>query len=468
MKAKRGQVAIYLLTALVVLCLITLMNVDVFVAVRGKNHVQNAGDAAAIAAARRQGTLLNEIARLNFEHIRAAADDDAERCEEIVLDQRRLALLGPVEGLRDASEAAKRNGMEVREEFSQILREHVEDIRSVYSGGTGEDGDPYPEPWPGAWGEYAAAIESAISGGLAAGPDNVEFYDAQGGHLLLNRSFYHAIAGRNWCWFHFNCEEVLKSYRDYHEWGPLPGRKESSMENGEIFSLHVKAWKGALTDVFEMERIVDLYETYGDGGLSLEELQASSVITNRDQVWFFLDPDVWRSWYEISPWGEGGDYAFPVVGEVRREYDVRGCASICRCVLNVPSEALENETDLTWAAAAKPFGKVEVEGEPAPAQALSGFLVPCFSDVRLVPLDAVGGEDLATADIGWVDHVRHHLPEYLLTGPRANGCFYCQQLETWEHESFRRSGVNWLKYNSGTCVRGTGGPGGHGGTSHGH
>lgn len=468
MTAKRGQVALYLLMVLVALCLLAIMNVDVFVAVRAKNRVQNAGDAATLAAARRQGLLLNEIGRLNIDHIVAAAlRNDTNECEAIVLDQRKRALLGPVEGLRDANEAAKKNGMEVRDEFAAILAEHVVDIRTVYAGG-GETGDPYPEPWPGAWGEYAAAIENVIAEGLATGPDNMEFYDAAGGHMLLNRNFYFAISGKNWCWFHFNCEDLLKNYTSWHDWGPLPTREESSMENGEIFSLHVKAFRGSILDVFEPEDVVDLVKAYGEEEVTLAEVTNSWVLASRDQTWFFFDDDVWRNWYEISPFGEDGGYAFPVVGEVRREYDLRGCAAICRCVQGTFAVATDQESDLTWAAAAKPFGKVVKDGADEPANAHSGFVVPCFSAVRLVPLDAVGGEELATADFGWVNHVRHHLPDYLEKGPRVGACFYCLQLETWERDSFRREGERWIEHNAGSCIRGTGGPGGHGGTSHGH
>ena len=170
---RRGQVAIYLLMVLVALFLVALLNVDVFDVVRGKNRVQNGGDAAALAAARKQGRLLNEIGKLNIAHLVAAAQDDAAACEELAMVQRRLALLGPVEALRLANHAAKKNGMEVRDEFAAILREHVKDIRLVYSGGTNEEGEPYPEPYPGAWTEYATAIEDVISEGLACGVDNV-------------------------------------------------------------------------------------------------------------------------------------------------------------------------------------------------------------------------------------------------------------------------------------------------------
>ena len=467
MKVRTGQVAVYLVMTIVVLCVLVLMNVDVFLAVRSKNRVQNGGDAAALAAARVQGRLLNEIGRLNFAHIRAAAKNDAEECADIVQTQRRKALLGPIDGLRQANDAAQRNGMEVRDDFARILKEHVDTIRTVYNGGTNAEGEPYPEPWPGAWDEYAAELESAIAGGLSVGPDNCEFYDAQGGHLLLNRNFYYAISGRNWCWFHFNAEGVLTSYRTYHDWGALPTRRENTMENSEVFSLHLKAWKGALTDIFSMKQIAALSQEYGEQPVTEEELLRSYLITNREETWFFYDTGRWSRWFDgLRLSGDG--YEFPIVGEVKPEYNVRGCAAICRCIAETPSVSDDDYTEFNWTAAAKPFGTVETEDGESVVTAHAGFVVPCFESVRLVAIDAVGGEDLATADVGWVDHVRKHLPEYLMQGPHAAACFYCQQLSAWERATFRESGIRWIRMNASSCVRGSGGGGSHGGTSHGH
>ena len=48
---RRAQVAIYLLMTIVAITLLALLNVDVYSLVRGKMRVENAGDAAAIAAA---------------------------------------------------------------------------------------------------------------------------------------------------------------------------------------------------------------------------------------------------------------------------------------------------------------------------------------------------------------------------------------------------------------------------------
>lgn len=474
---RKGQVAVYLLMVLVGLFLIALMNVDTFVVVRGKNRTQNAGDAATLAAARKQGNLLNELGRLNLEHIVAAAQNDFASCSEIISRQKRLVLLGPVEALRLANHAAKKNGMEVRSEFEDILREHIREIREVYEGGTNAQGEPYPEPFPGAWPAYATAIEEVVNEGLACGPDNVEFYGAEGGHFLLTQNFYHAIAGKNWCWFHFNAEGLLASYNSYQDWAPLPTRDEDSMENSEIFNLHVRAWQGALTDLFTTNEIQYLCQTYGAGALSEEELTRSEILTNREQTWYLYEGDAggqgrWGTWFNGLCLAGDDEYEFPIVGEIKPEYNVRGCAAICRCVTEVSSLATETDSRLNWSAAAKPFGTVEnFDRETDVVTAFKSFVVPCFTTVRLVPLDAVGGGNLATADYDWVMHVRHHLEAYLRQGLTAlkSDCFYCQLLWTWENRVFRDTGLTWIKYNSGSCVRETGSPGGgHGGTAHGH
>ena len=476
---KRGQVALYLLMVLVGIFLIALLNVDVFDVVRGKNRVQNAGDAAALAAARKQGRLLNDLGRMNVEHIYAAARNDAHACDDIVADQRRLLLLGPVEGLRLANNAAKKNGMVVRDEYADILRRHVEDIRLVYMGGTNGDGEPYPEPFPGAWGEYAAAIEDVIADGLACGPDNIEFYGAQGGHYLLMKDFYQAIAGENWCWFHWHAEGLLNNYAHYQDWAPLPTRDEDSMENCEIFNLHVRVWQGALTDLFTVDEIQHICRTYGEGEISQGQLADSVILTNRSQVWFLYEGargggytgGHWGRWFNgLMLAGDEDEYEFPIVGEIKPEYNVRGCAALCRCIQDVESIANETQSSVTWAAAAKPFGTVQnFEGETDIVTALNAFVVPCFTNVRLVPLDTVGGEDLSTADYGWVVHIRDHLPTYLQHGPgREQGCFYCLQLQTWEHRAFRQSGIRWIRDYAGTCVRNQGGVVRSGGSSHGH
>jgi hypothetical protein len=170
--------------------------------------------------------------------------------------------------------AAKKNGMEERPEFAAILQRHVNDIRTVYCAGANGAGAPYPEPFPGAWVAYAAAISSVISEGLATGPDNLEFYDSLSGHLLLNRQFYHAIAGKDWCWFFFNNKNLLDDYSKYTDWAPLPVERENPLDNSEVFSLHVVSRKIAFKSVFTTEEIMELVKRYSDETLTEEEIEA--------------------------------------------------------------------------------------------------------------------------------------------------------------------------------------------------
>ena len=464
--------ALYLVMALLAVFTLALLNVDVFLAVRAKMRVENGGDAAALAAARKQGELLNEIGRLNIGHIEAALEGDREKGAEIVLEQKRIALLGPVEALRLASEAAKRNSMPVRDAFSKILLAHAADVANIYAASSGES-DLYPEPFPGAWAEYANAIVSAAAEGLATGPDNIEFYHAPGDHLLLRREFYHAVAGRDWCWFHFNAYSALSSYVNYRSWEPLPVTRGQSCINSEVFSLHVRAVKGSLEDLIGREEAMRLVKEYGSKR-SVEAnaafLEGGDLLDDDDETWFLFEESAWGRWFDgRSLAGDTDGGTFPLVGEIREEYNVFGAGAVCRTVYPASSLANDSTADQTWSAAAKPFGLVkDAFGASLPVTALGFFIVPAFTDARLVPVDAAPGADLATADIDWVNHVRNHLPKYLEDGPAVNSCYYCNALRDWERPSFHSEGVTWLRFNSGTCVRSTGGSGSYGGTSRGH
>lgn len=443
MKARKGQVAIYLAMVLVALAILAVMNVDLFLSVRSKFRVQNAGDAAALSAARHQGHLLNEIGRLNLEHIYAAVKEDAKRVAEIETIQRRLALLGPLKAIELADEAAKKNGAAENSDFSDFLHDHAKYVREVYAFGSNDADDPFPESWPGAWEEYANEIDNVAGDTLAAGVDNIDFHNAASGHLLTTKRFYDAIQGRDWCWFFFNCNSVLEGYVSYHDWAPLPKKASGSFGNSEIFPLYVEFRRAS---IFEWFSTKEIYELLKDADLSVseKEIGESSLLKDPKAAWVFLDSFMWRSWDEMKD--------FPVVGTVKEAYDYRGAAAICRV----------NDNAHVWAAAAKPFGAISRD-KPL-------FVRPVFDAVRLVPLDAVGGNDLATADIEWVRHVREHLDYYLEHGPaRSTDCGYCNILKRWEKRSFRQEGVTWLKFNSGTCLRFMGGgcPG-SGGTAHGH
>lgn len=467
MNARRGQVALYLVFALVALTVLVLMNVGVYLAVTAKNRSMNAGDAAALAVARHQGELLNEIGRLNLAHLKAALKGGEEAREEgarLAAEQARLCFLGPLQGLAVGNAAAQSNGAEPSDEMREILEQHVIDVRTVYA----MTPEAYPEPWAGAWEEYAQALEVAIGAPLYAGPENITFMDAAGGHLLCSAAFYEAVAGRNWCWFHFYAAGLLDNYSSVRDWGPLPRADDATRRlrcaNSEIYSLHLTPRMGRAIDLLGEALIGRLT------GATPEEIADAPLLADPEQVWFFYDTTdgAWGRWWEIDP---DGDARFPVVGSVKPEYDVQGAAAACRVRMPIPNLLESGAARVAnWTAAAKPFGTVADEaGRVAVVTALKGFVTPAFDAVRLVPLDAVGGSDLSTADPEWMRHLREDLPAYFLGGPDVlKGCFYCQQLVAWEKPSVREQGRTWLKLNSSNCLRPTSGGGGRGGTPHGH
>lgn len=462
MKARSGQVALYLVMTLVAVTFLVLMNAGAYLSVRAKNRAMNAGDAAALAVARYQGVLLNRIGAKNIEHLIAAIENREEDCRGIPEAQARMCLLDPLEGVAIGNAAARENGAENDTCMKGILSRHALDVSTEYV----SNPELYPEAWDGAWAEYAAEIGRVIGDGIAAGPDNIDYVNAATGHHLLDRMFYNAVSGRNWCWFHFNAPGLLDSYGSFRDWAPLPWasdelRRRRSV-NSEIYSLNLDRRVGSAVDLLGVEIIKKLT------GKSDEDIEKSYMITNRTEVWYFYDSSRWRNWWEMDP---DGRWRFPAVGKVKDEYDVRGCAAVCRVVMGF-QRLIEDDVagDVVWTAAAKPFGCVEgLDGELAPVTAFKNFVTPAFTDVRLVPVDSVGGRDLSTADPVWSEHVRSHLPEYLVSGPRAGGgCLYCFALREWERESLRSQARRWLEFNSGSCVR-TSGPGGEwGGTPHGH
>jgi len=476
-RSHSGQVALYLIAVLVAICVLTIMNVSIYLSVSAKNKAMNAGDSAALAVANYQGELLNRIGQMNLDHLKAALENDENGCGQIMKRQLRVSFLGPISGVDGGNMAFPSGGFSAGDKMAEengTLRyvdaedwyqQHAQEIREVYA----TNPESYPEPWEGAWEEYAQALEMAVCDEercLRAIPCSVDFIDVKGGHLLLEPQFYNAVAGRCWCWFHFNAAGLLGTYGNYHDWGPLPySDLETRLRrcvNSEFYSLNLRMRMGSAVDLLGTNLICRLT------GATESDIANSYMITNALQEWMFYDDDVWREWREIMQ-------PFPVVGQVRSEYNVRGCSALCwvECGgVDLFSDVDHAGSPFGWMAGAKPFGTVVNEdGELDVVTAYKNFVTPAFDQVHLVPIDAVGGMDVGSPELGWLDHVREHLPIYLQGGVAAIGskdCWYCQQLVIWERPSFRSEGIRWLKYNSGNCVRPLPGSGIGGGTPHGH
>lgn len=489
MKARGGQVAVYLALVLVAIAVLMLMNVNTYLAVTAKNRAMNAGDAAAKAVAVYQGELLNRIAELNRRHLevlmprrvtsgsRRSREERLEEAAAIVREQRLIAFLEPLRGISIANRAARDVGAKESPGMLAILRNHVNDVRSEYMNAP----EIYPEPWEGAWSEYASVLEAEISSGIVAGPDNIDFRNASGPTLLTRKSFYTAVAGRCWCWFYFNARSELENYSGYRDWPlPEPGEPQVGNVNSEVYSLDLAERKCRARDLLSDEQIEAMTgrKIEKPAGVFDPQVYEEDLLDEPESVWYVFDSEsTWRNWWEIDP---DGSWQFPVVGKVKDEFNVRGCAAICRVYEGIVDLMSEKENDpryeAVWTAAAKPFLTDPVWPEIVEKssclvispEARSGGTEIGFES-RLVPVDTVGGKDLSTADHTWITHLKEHLPVYYEDGPGAlGGCWYCQQLKVWEQDEVRSQGREFIRSQSSTCIRSQGGGTEKGGTPHGH
>jgi len=459
MRMRRGQVALYIILVLVAVTVLTIGNVGIFLAVRAKNRSMNAGDAAAIAAARRQAELLNEIGRLNLRHAEADYVGDWERSREIVRQQRRIAFLGPLDCVRAANEAAKANGATPSYEFSQILLTHASDVSSKYV----QYPELYPEPWDGAWAEYAAELRAVASGGLAAGPDNAEFLDAVECFPLTSKSFYAMIEGESWCKLVVAGLTRLLDMDLHNLPQPVYG-ETAAVVNSEICSLHLET-RMLLLEPAELHDFRELLAKNGATFPETKPVEDDRAPDDPSRVYFFYDASAWCAW---SPQITKAN--LPLSGTIRPEFDVKGCASVFRVYEDVPQLLSGTTRRGYWNAAAKPFGTISasLSRSIVTDPDAYGMVLPAFEAVRLVPLALADEGDLSTADAAWLSHVRDHVPRLFTEG--ADGldaaCRYCSSLAKWNDPDFRAKAAAWIAANEETCRRGSGGPGPTGGTAY--
>ena len=461
---REGQALIFLMLALVILAFVGLWLFDVHKLISVKALARNGGDAAALAAARWQGQTLNLIGALNGMQALAISDAlgreefDASAAEAIADLQARLCFVGPLLALEAAQQAAKNNGIYARPAFSQRLSERATTARNQYA--LRFEDPPYenqPSP-PTAWDDYADMLDAIAEGGVAAWPENARWYiNYIGMHLLLNPSFYDAVASSDWCWFFFNALGILEDYRSFLDWPPLPLIVETSPDNAEVFGLHLRRWPVlAWLPALDARRRAELLSRLGDAAGA----PVSSNIVPISANWFCYRTEVWSSWSETLP-----DH-FPFAGQIRRQYDYAGADAAVRveAVTDRLTPGATAET-LTWTAAAKSFGSLD--GSTLPTA--FSVVLPAFHSVRLVPVDA-SSAPAAGSRPGWIEHLYDHLPLYADFGPFAlsPNCWYCRCLIRWEDPDFRKSGLTWLEEFSEFCLTQGPGSGSRGGTRRGH
>lgn len=459
---------IFLLMALVVITIALLWNIDLHKIITVKGKAQNAGDSAALAAARWQGITLNMLGDLNILQAVDLSDGDTAAASAIADLQARLCFVGPMIGFVAAQQAAKNNGAFVNGDFTAEVQTHARTVRFVYPTSVGPGGSLlFPEPYPGAWNEYAAMIDMVANDGIAAAPDNAWYYSdpmhSEGYHELYDPEFYDAIATRSWCWFYNGHFPLLSTYTNYTWWPPLPAVILLPTINSEYFSLGLTLT--AYADDIALIDAMNLLNT----SRGLEPGAVTTNIMTISNTWYCYWGQLWTDWGVLSP---TSSYPFPIYGTVKPQYDYAGADACTRIVALADRRTPgATATKVHWTAAAKPFGYLEDSARPN-----DYFLVlPAYHDIRLFPVDAASGGGAGAFDLEWRRHIERHLPGY--TGPDGGlidgymnrgplapacdpGCFYCQQLATWEPLPFRTIGIEWLRLHSASCSTPSGGSGG--------
>ncbi len=472
-RARRaGQAMIFLMALVVILAFVVLWNFDLHKIITVKLRSQHGGDAAALAAARWQGLSLNLIGNLNVLQAVAIADTlargdgDFTAAAAIADLEARLCYSGPMMAFAAAQQAAKNNGLYANSAFTLDATTHAREVLDEYPDQFRIH--PYtnaPSP-PTCWDDYGAMIYAVAVDGVAAAPDNIRYYVdfSSPGHVLLNASFYDAVSSADWCWFYHSAYALLQTYRDYHDWPPLPMIREPEPVNAEYFGLGLRRvdrlenlpGQAALVRSGDLDELIALLGAEAGRSLTQE-------VARVDAGWYCYDPRTWRPWTDLIPEG------FPFLGSVKAQADYVGADAVVR------TEAVSGRLSpgsggdaIVWSAAAKAFGYLD---GPVPPHRY-GLVLPAFREVKLIPVDTATGSSGGTRP-GWAVHAYDHLPLYLADGldGLSPGCWYCNQLRTWENEGFRAAGIAWLEQNSSLCRRSTGGGGpsiGSGGSRRGH
>ncbi|MFN2351860.1 MAG: pilus assembly protein TadG-related protein [Kiritimatiellia bacterium] len=458
-----GQVMVFMVMTLVIIALMVLWNFDLHTILHLKSRSQNAGDAAALAAARWQGMTLNLVGDLNIMQALALTTGDTNAAAQISGMQARLRYMGPLAGLLAAQQAAKQNGVHVNPAFSDHLMRHAEEVSEYYAAS-------FSEPWEGCWDEYGAALKAIAREGLAAAPDNTRRYtDYSGYHTLLNQDFYDAVGGRNWCWFYRHDMALLRFYTAFTYWPDLPPTvKEPAPADSEIFGLGLRSASTVIPGGAEMiERMNQLAPERGLAGGPISN--AVAALTN---TWQTYNSSIWTAWSALA------DDRFPVWPlRPLSEYNYAGADAVTRVMVETTRLTPgAGGSMVNWTAAAKPFGYLMAD-DLALRPDFAGLVLPAFRHVRLVPADAASMPSGGAYDIDWQDHIYEHLESYMEQGVSGidHGCRYCRQLEVWEDEGFRQQGLDWLEAvdEDGETLHPCnypGGPGGGpgGGTRRGH
>lgn len=486
---RSGQAIIILLAVMVIGLLVVLWNFDLHAIVSAKVRVGNAGDAAAMSAARWQGITLNMVGELNL--VQAAMllqePDDRQSVEEISELRDRLALSGPLMGFFEAQSVAFLNLAE--KDLAQVGDAYANEIQDramefinsgpYYRGGV-------REPYEGAWQEYGNLLYELSAAGLAVECANPKWYFYyNGSHILLDPGFYNAVASYNWCWFQLTGNEgYLESFRDSSSWPALPSLEQRPSVNSEYFGAGLQREQTALARRIDRGSSSNNFaDVVIPDAVEIKDVSPALVQLNWEEMveevytWHFYDaaPSAWGGGFFYWSSGDESDFPFRDGWQVKPEFRYNGSdAAITTAIFaNNFTPGIEMDTSrIQWMATAKPFGYLSMTNSGSASRVAPhyfGLVLPAFHQVRLVP-NGVSSRPQGVQDPGWDEHIYNHLPGYMRDGVETilgNNCVYCMRLIQWDNPDFRNAGAEWLEAYGDNCdiQYGGGGGGGTGGSS---
>ncbi|QBG48019.1 hypothetical protein EGM51_11650 [Verrucomicrobia bacterium S94] len=498
-----GQAIIFLIMVLFIGTIVVLWNFDLHNIVSTKIRIDNAGDAAALSAARWQGITLNMIGELNLVQAAYICDELATMdptdpnyssdlqnlADDIEFNiaplKRRMALIGPLMGLVAAQSSALLNLTEkdelmVEEATSRFLAQRGQDFEE--SGGYYMD--TVQEPYTGAWEEYGAILSAVANETMIAESGNTDYFlFFNGTHILLDPDFYGAVSGGIYCYFARGSRyDLISSYSDYTSWDPLPDFAQRNTVNSEYFSSQVYEFSSGASIAayysssnWHIDTLTNYYPDVDVNASTLQDQLVGYMETNPPTDAVDLDMmyqdgfNLWTSWhfFKQSSWMKDRGYSsgmyypdsddFPLHEgwKFKDEFNYGGAnaAVDVRIASDIYTPGMQIAVgDIYWQAAAKPFGYLEDPDGSGKKRApmYFGLVLPAFHDARLIHNQLSSRTSDNPRQPGWDEHIYQHLPQYLekgISGIEDNDCYYCEILKMWEDDEDRNAILDWIEEN---------------------
>ncbi len=454
---RTGQTMIIIVWMVAILVVLFMIAFDIYQTTRTKMRLINTNDAAALAAARWQGTTLNLIGDLNLAHLAAACDETIPPSDRTNIIHginalaERLAFAGPIMGLYSANLIVQRN-----HEANANGQDHALSEDPSLASFIREERDfaltslPSTPSWHSRGTDYANMLQTVLDTGVFVGADNARTLSAgsTGNHIYYVKAFYSAApqyGARQWfCRYCGNRHDAainfLRNFTKPTDEDLASSVFISSYQNSGFFGVDILAMPVVFDNIIMPDAESALLQYWDDfvGGPPVDaaSIRASGVCFDPYFTWFFLDPNqessVWREWHEIIPKDLREN---PLVGTIQPAYKIYGAMSATRISQSLVTLADKSSRSIAGMAAAKPFGKLsnvrrvtDLFGNWAAGSDINIPLVPpAFSFVRLITLGGVGAANLYKADYEWMKHLEH-----LRTNTRVPSCRYCNILNGWE------------------------------------